>query len=190
MIVETLQERTEPLQTIDKQTGYVPERLTWSFRAMLYMANLGLRIQWIEDFDRTLFLRDARAAIAPMFDNDDDLIARILEGTDVRLEQDVVANLLNHPRVQNEIRVPTVSDIKSAIKGQSLALCPINVRVLQQREGWYGHFVVVDGYSSTEVRTQDPGLPPVANQWLDDERFAKAWAWPEPALASATLISR
>jgi hypothetical protein len=54
----------------------------------------------------------------------------------------------------------------------------VNARVLNGRDGYAGHFVVVKGYDAGQLIINDPGLPAYENKFLTYANFMKAWAYP------------
>ncbi len=75
-------------------------------------------------------------------------------------------------------RLPTLADLRDLIDDGYLLIPVINLAVLNGRDGFVGHAVVVWGYDDTGLWLHDPGLPALEGRHVEYELFESAWASP------------
>jgi uncharacterized protein YvpB len=91
-------------------------------------------------------------------------------------------------KVRCEVRVPTIDDIRGALMAGGLVICNVNSRILNGREGYLGHFVVVKGFDEHELIIHDPGPPGQANRRVPLEAFENAWAYPKAEVKWLAIV--
>lgn len=95
------------------------------------------------------------------------------------LEQEINFAKTFIQKIGIEKRIPEIDDIKKLLEDGYLVICNVNSYMLNNKERYTGHFVVVKGFSDTDLILHDPGLPPQENRVVDFATFEKAWAYPD-----------
>jgi len=80
--------------------------------------------------------------------------------------------------VRPEYRVPTIKDITDFLEDGYLVIVNVNARVLNGKEGYAGHFLVVYGTQDDAIFFHDPGLPAQEGRSVSQDFFDKAWGYP------------
>lgn len=87
-------------------------------------------------------------------------------------------------------REPQAKDIIAFLDHGYLIKCTINARVLNNRDGYAGHVIIVKGYTAAEVIIHDPGLPPLPDRHVPFELFESAWAYPNKTAKELAAIKK
>ncbi len=170
-------------------TGFVSQQQSWPFAAMLGLAERGLWVRSIEDFDPRGFIRDPASEIRRQSE-EEDIVSHVLRVSDVEQERSRVQRCLEHPRIEFERRVPSLDDLNTAVTRPATGvICNVNYKALVGEDGYTGHFVVIDQISQTELRLQNPGLPAIPDQVVDIGRFCAAWKHPSETMGNALIVA-
>ncbi|HKX72433.1 MAG TPA: hypothetical protein VJM32_00270 [Candidatus Saccharimonadales bacterium] len=147
---------------------------SWSTKHMLGMADLGFRLQWIENFDYRRFTIEPeitfRESTSPK------IFAWQKRFTNFPLEGERMAEYLAR-KLPWENRAATTQDIKRLLKDGWLARLKVNGPSLWEVSGYEGHSVVVVGYDATGVFVHNPDarLGNTPNQHVSWAVLQKAW---------------
>jgi hypothetical protein len=190
MLIEGTTGEKVPFAALEEETAFSPGKESWSFGAMLALANRGLRVHSVEDFDPRLFVDDPRRAIAKQVEGDAELLERVFEVSDVAAQVEIVAQCLEHPRIRFETRVPTLDELASALRGGADLLVNVNARALNGEDGYAGHLVVIHDIDGDVVIVEDPGPPAKQGCTIGLARLELAWGRPNPGLANFVAITR
>ena len=173
----------------ERLTGFVSAQQSWPFAAMLGLAERGLWIHYVEDFDPHGFTGDPESEIRRQ-SGDEEVVRHILEVSDVQQERARVQRCVEHPRITFDRRVPTLDDLGAAVNRQATGIiCNVNYKALVGDDGYTGHFVLVDRIVEEGLRLQNPGLPPIPCQLVDIDRFCGAWKHPKETMGNALIVS-
>lgn len=171
----------------ERETDWMAGRPTWPYSGMRQMAERGLRLTSIEFLNIPDFVRDPRKALEKMID-DPDVLRDVVETTDLQHEAAAAAACLEHEKVTMIARGPTTADIREAVDAGGVVICNVNARVLDEREGYAPHFVLVTGTTDNEFVVQNPGLPAHPNQRVPHERFQAAWYFPDERMGNMLAV--
>jgi hypothetical protein len=186
MVVQTLVGHDPGQQAADEMTGYVEGRGTWQFDMMLALAGFGLNVIDHEQLDAQEFVDDPEAAIRRQV-NDEAAIQGILAETDIEAERKALKRCLASDRIQLIDAVPTLADLEKEIAQGRLVLCPVDLKVLRQKEKREGHLLIVEAMDEETITVHDPG--PVGGLGIAIPLQLFHAAWTSPAETMANLIS-
>lgn len=157
-------------------TNFRPELQTWPFRGMLALAEAGAEVRNIENFDPQKFIADPFKELLRQSGDDHDTVEHIGSVSDVEAEIPIVEACLRHPRILFECRTPDIAELSRLATAEDTGIiCNVNYRTLVGRDGYNGHFVIVDEVTDSDVRLQDPGLPPLEGHRVSRDTFNQAW---------------
>jgi hypothetical protein len=177
MVWEGLFGETLSPQRADELTLFVAGAQTWPFAGMLALAERGATVSNVEDFDPEAFVSDPYTEILRQSGGDKELTDKIVSVADADEQKPLVRRCLDHPRISFVRSNPTMADLRQATTLPDTAvICNVNYRALVGREGYNGHFVLVEKAISDELTIQDPGLPPLKDHQVDADTFMKAWS--------------
>lgn len=168
---------------LDEVTGHTSD-YTWPMVGLIYCAGLGLSVDTIESFDYERFSQEGYTYLLEEFGQEYADIQK--KYSDLEQEMSNARDFLTTINVER--RIPTERDIIESLTDGKLVMCNINARVLQEREGYTGHFVVVTGVTSDGLWLHDPGLPPLQDRFCSWSLFDKAWSYPDIQARNAMLI--
>lgn len=174
----------------ERITNFKSGMQTWPFAGMLALADAGASVVNVEDFDPDLFIADPAAEIRRQSHGDEDVVQHILKVSDAGAEAELVRRCLDHPRIKFEQRRPSLPDLEQAVSTPATAvICNVNYRALVGREGYNGHFVLVDAVEGGRLRIQDPGLPPLRDHIVNEKTFLSAWGTEDDGLPNMIVCS-
>lgn len=159
---------------LDSVTAKVDGLWTWPLAGSVWLASRGLEVRDIELFDYDAFVRDGEGYVTSFYGEEvgRDAIAHSRIGQ----EQEHALTFLR--TVRFEKRQPSHGDLRRLLDEGHLLVCNVNGRVLSDRPGWAGHFVVVKGYDESGFVLHDPGPPPLEGRHVAHETFDRAWSYP------------
>lgn len=174
----------------DRLTKFRAGQQTWPFSGMLALAEAGATVTNIEDFDPQAFITDPAMEIQRQSNGNEEIVAHVLNVSDVTQETDIVRRCLDHPRIVFDARNPSFSDLKHAVASSSTGvICNVNYRALVGKTGYNGHFVVIESVTNDSVRLHDPGLPPLEAYEVSTAVFTSAWAAPDQGPANLIVCT-
>lgn len=176
-------------EAADRLTGYVEERGTWQFRAMLAFAQLDLEVIDHEKFDTQEFLRDPENAIR-MQVQDDTVAAQNIADTDLKSEVSALRQCVASPKITFIESVPKFEDLRRETARGRLIICNVNSRILEGQDGHMGHFVVVEAIDDDVVTMHNPSPPGRYGVRIPTQLFYKAWTSPSDTMANYLSIGR
>lgn len=168
----------------EELTGFEPGRQTWPFQGMLALAEAGLVVNSVEDFDPGAFVRNPRTEILRQC-GDPAILEHVDANSDIDSQSELVRQCLAHSRISFETRVPSLENLRQGVERPATAvICNVNYRALAGEDGYNGHFVLVTSVDDAHVALENPGLPPIQHQVVSHETFVSSWAAPSPSLAN------
>ena len=168
---------------LDRITGKVEGFGTWPFAGYTWLQAQALDVTNIELMDNARFAVEGRAYLAELGGQE---FAQVDAGLDLTRIQAEAAVFV--ARIRSEVRIPTLDDIRRAVNAGDVAVCNVNSRVLNAREGYSGHFVVIKGFDEHGFVIHDPGPPGQANRKVAFDAFERAWASPSATVKNLVVI--
>jgi hypothetical protein len=161
-------------QELEEITAKVDGLWTWPTAGMLWLHNNGFEVHDVETFNYTKFIEKSGDYLIDWF------------GEKVGQEQIDHCNLDQEIEYAKQIvksglcetRTPKAFELKERLDEKYLLICNVNSRVLNGKEGYAGHFVLLTGYIHDGFILHDPGLPSLQNREVALPDFERAWAYP------------
>jgi hypothetical protein len=159
---------------LDQLTGKKPDKWTWRTRALVELKRRGMDVVNWGNFDHKEFVERGASYLNDFFGVEK---ARIqIEHCDLEYE---IENAREWVKVvQNKFGLPTLEDIRELLDIGYLVICNVNSKILNQQEGYSGHFVVIYDVEDDFVLMHDPGPPHLPERRVSYEVFLKAWEYP------------
>lgn len=172
----------------EEMTGFESGRQTWPFQGMLSLAEAGLEVNSVEDFDPDAFVRDPRAEILRQC-GDPEILEHVVSNSDIDGQGELVRQCIVHPLISFERRIPSLEELCQELeRPATVVICNVNYKALAGEDGYNGHFVLVTSADNAHVALENPGLPPIQHQVVSHETFISSWAEPSPSLANFTSL--
>ena len=147
---------------------------TWTMSGLIWLKEAGFEVENVEYIDYHRFSSEGVAFLEELWGID---VASIQgEKTNIPEEQEIAKLFIEE--IEPKVRLPNADDLKNMLENGYLLAVTVNSRILNAREGYAGHLVVVKGYDDTGFFLNDPGLPPLENRHVDYALFTRAWAYP------------
>lgn len=162
----------------DKITGFKEGLHTWPFRMMHTMAEMGFEVIDVTLFDYEGFANDTKAWTEKRYGSSDrwEYFQKI---SDMKQAAQDANACIQNTNIKLANRIATLDDIKLLNQDGFTTICGLNYYDLVQRDGYSGHFVVVENVEVASVTIQDPG-PPAQPDWqVPIVRFMNAWTNPD-----------
>lgn len=168
--------------------GFRPGKEVWQFAWMLGVAERGLRVESVEDFDPESFVDDPKAELLRGTQSEE-VVHNIFQVSDVLAQIALVERCLASPEIVFETRVPTLKEVCDSVGDQSVALVNLNARALHHRDGYAGHLVLVDEVDGSSLTLQDPGPPDQPGLQITFDDFVGAWHDPSEQMANYIRVA-
>lgn len=161
-------------EELEKVTAKSEGMWTWPMAGLIWMQANGFEVINIEVFDYSKFIEKGKDYLREEY------------GEQVASEQDLHSDIEKERKIAEQFiqqvktifEIPTQEQIKEFLRDGYLIKCTINSRVINNREGYAGHSVVVKGFDEAGFIIHDPGLPGLENRKVAYDIFEKAWAYP------------
>ena len=159
---------------LDQISAKQPGKWTWPTAAMLWMLENGLEVKLIEDFDYKEFVERGEDYIVERYGRE--VGEAQAKNSDIERELDFSRRFMKIAPL--ETRIPTLDDIQSELNRGAVVIVNLNSAILNDKNGYAGHFVVVTDINDEVIRIHDPGLPPHSDMEVPVKKFLDAWAYP------------
>lgn len=161
---------------IDKLTGFKKGLWTWDLKSSIELAKMGFNVYDKALFDYERFSKEKGQYLIERYGKE--VGEAQIKNSDILSETKRIREYLKLVKTDNTIA--TLRDIKRLLKDGYLVVCNVNSRVLANKKGYVGHFVLVFDVGDNKILLHDPGLPPKPNRKVPVSIFQKAWA-PKPS---------
>ena len=159
---------------LEKITAKVEGLWTWPSAGLIWLQEKGLEIKNIELFDYEKFIQQGGAYLIEEYGEDVGNVQ--IRNSDIAQEIELAKKFIKVIDIKKEI--PKEEDIKKFLTKGYLVGANINSALLNKKEGYAGHFVMVKGFNNKGFIIHDPGLPGLENRKVEYGLFEKAWAYP------------
>jgi len=176
-------EKNFSIEELEKSTAKYGSGATWPYAGDLWLVNeLHMDVVSIRLFDDEGFAKDGVEYIRSFAG---DKVAKYTkDGSDIPTEQERAIEYAQ--KIEVEKKAPTVDDIRSLFNDGYLVTLGLNYNVLDGKEGYVGHRVLVTGYSKRGVYMHDPRMrkegqdfPEIPDRFVPYAHLEAAWAYPE-----------
>ena len=163
-------------EALDELSGKRPGKWTWPLRGIGEIADRGLLVEVIDDFDYHQFVSRAENYLLERFGAEAG--SEQIANSDVPYEVEVAAK---YSHIVSRTGIPTIEDLQSFISRGMLPVACLNLPALYGKPGYLGHFVLVRSVTSDAVSFDDPGIstaefPGRKGSTVNIEVFRHAWA--------------
>lgn len=161
-------------QQLENMTAKVEGKWTWPMAGLLWMKRNNFDVLDYENFNYKEFIKRGEEFLLEEYG--EEVGKAMIDNSVVGQEFEYAKALLEEIPIREG--VVTIQDIRDVIKEGYAPICVINASVLNKKEGYVGHCVVIKEVGEDTVTLNDPGLPPVENRNVSFDDFEKAWACP------------
>lgn len=158
-------------EEIDKITKAIPGRGSWTMAAYIELANRDVEVVNIEEFDYQRFYNERVEYLKEIYN--DDAIKYTLEKSNLLSVRDDIPEFLQ--KVKRIKRKATIKDFDKLLDNGYLVGTVLNSRVLNEKEGFSLHYVLIKEKEGNKYIINDPGLPPVENRKVTKDQLLQAF---------------
>ena len=108
------------------------------------------------------------------------------ETAHIQIEHATIANIredakrfLANSHIHALSTTPSLDDVRDCLRDGWYVVPLVNARVLNDEDGYSGHFIFVYGFDDQHIVFHNPGLPARAAQKVRWDVFDKARSWPD-----------
>lgn len=159
---------------LDKMSAKKKNLWTWPIAAILNLKKLGFDIIVIENFNYERFANEGEDYLIEKYGKE--VAEAQIKHSDIAQERKFARKLIKEFKLIE--RPAKFTEIKKLISQGYIIICNVNSRILNNKKGYSGHFVVIVGIQDKKIIFHDPGLPASPNRDVSKKTFEKAWAYP------------
>lgn len=159
---------------IDKLTKAIPGKGTWTFVGEMEFAKKGIKVRNIEPVDYEKLYKEGVKYLNKVVGKD--TANYYFNKSNIESVIPYIPQYLKI--VEHETRRASINEIIKFLKAGSLIGVEINSRILNKKEGFSLHFVLLYDYDGGHFILHDPGLPSIKGRRVSLEEFKKAFSFP------------
>ncbi len=158
-------------EEIDTLTKAIPGKATWTFIGEMEFAKLGLEVINIEPLDyKLLFEKGIDYLKGTCGENTAEYY---INKSNIEAVIKYIPDYLKI--VKHETRRATIAELIEYLEKGALIGVELNSRILNKRDGFSLHFVLLYGFDDKGFYINDPGLPPIEARYVTFEEFDTAF---------------
>ncbi len=165
-----------------------PGQYSWPYAMLPYLAQRGIKSHAISLFDTEKFVKHGASYLIEYMGEEATTVQ--LARCDLETVIEAASRFLTHHSATDEIRIPTIEDIKSYLLRGWYAMPMVNPRRLIQADGYAAHFILLYDFDANGVLYHDPGHPPRPEQHIGWDIFEYAWSSPDINAREVTFFSQ
>lgn len=144
-------------EELDKLTYAIPDKATWTFMGEMEFAKRGLKVRNIEPIDYKKLYEKGASYLTTILGKDT---------ADYYLNKSNIGSIIKYiPEylkiVKHETRRAMLQEIIASLQAGALIGAEVNSRILNHKDGFSLHFVLLYDFDGTNIILHDPGLPPI-----------------------------
>jgi len=171
---------------LDHLTAHKPYQWTWNTAGLLFLAKKGFEVISIENFDYKQFVQFGEEYLRMIWT--EEILETQKRYSDFQKER-ILAKKFIHQKTIQHIRRPTIfSEIEEYFRSGYITLVTLNPLVLEGKEGYGSHIVILTNIDRKIVTFHDPGLPSYEGRKVTRKLFQKALYSPYRGIASLIAI--
>lgn len=159
-------------ERLEDMTKFVKSKGTWATSALLSLNDMGFDVVEINTFNIDEFIYNSESYLIQRYSQEAGEYA--IKNSD--LEQEKITYKELRKRKLQILKIPELTDVEKYLKEGYLLMAAINSKILNNKQGFVGHYVVIFDYQEDNLTIHDPGLPPLENRVVSHELFDKAWS--------------
>lgn len=173
---------------LDDVTFHKRGKFTWKNAMMLFLAEKGVEVVYITDFNFRKFADKGKPFLKinwpeKVFEVQD-------KYSDLNKEQKLTAKILKEKRIKLVTRPALLGDIRKLLKDGYLLMANINPSVLDGKDDYWSHFVLITDAKKDYILFHDPGLPPISERRAHISLFMKAMGFPKRRDATIMAVKK
>jgi hypothetical protein len=176
------------LEQLRKMVRHLPHKGAALSGMMIELVKLGLHVVNIENLDYGKFAEDGEDYLKTIWDSQ--TLAGQKELIDIRHEQKLAKELTQSDKVELVTREAVFKDAENYFHKNNIVLVSINPLVLDGREGYWSHLVVITDINNDSVTFHDPGLPPQPNRVVSKKVFIESMTPPRKPDTNVVAIGK
>jgi hypothetical protein len=189
MARSVLERREIDMKTGELMVGFTEGRETWPYEMIAWFVQRGFEVEHIDALDVRSLAADPKRALADE-GFDVETIDYFCKITDFARESRQIISAVEYGAVF-KTRLPEIEDIIGYLRDGWIPLLTLDGGVLhgENREGYQGHMVIVDGWDGAgRFRVQDSGPPVRWSCTVTASQIVDAWRTPAAAAGTLTAI--
>ncbi len=171
---------------LDKKTSHKKNKWTWNSAPLLFLEKLGFTTINIENFDYKQFAQFGDEYLKMLFT--EEIFKEQKKYSDLKKERLLAKKLIKNKKINLQRRYAQFNELAKLFKKKYLLLVPINAMVLDKKNGYSSHIVLITDINKKQIIFHDPGLPPYKNRIVTTQSFKKAMQYPYKEAASIIAI--
>lgn len=172
---------------LDRISAHAKGKWTWNSAWMLYLARRGFEVIDIGGgFRYETFARSGEQYLRRLWS--EKIFAEQRRFADLKQEQRRARTLIRQRNIRLVNRPATLHDIQRLFRDGYVLLCRINPFVLENKNVYGSHTVILTDVQKSFVRFHDPGLPPRKNRKVALRTFLRAMNYPNKQAASFVAV--
>jgi hypothetical protein len=158
-------------EEMDKILRVEPGKATWIFPGLTELANQGLQITNIEPIDYKRLYKEGLNSLYKMVGKEtaDYYIYKSNLPNIIQLIPDYLKVIRNH------VRRSKVDELVDCLSDGKLIGVEVNSSILNNKDGFNLHYIILYDFDGKNIIFHDPGLPPVEGRKIFLEDFEKAF---------------
>ena len=161
-------------EELDIITSKIKGLWTWPMAGLLFMQEKGAEVKIIKSFDYDNFSKNGAEYLRKRYGKE--VANAQIKNSDIDREIGFSKKFIKKIKIKKDI--PKIEDLKQMLKDNYVIIANINSRILNNKNGYVGHFVVIKSFNQEGFLLNDPGLPGIENRKVDFDLFNKAWSYP------------
>lgn len=161
-------------EEIDRLTKAIPGKGTWTFVGEMEFAKKGLQITNIETTDYGKLQEQGVEHLKTIVGEES--FKYYLERTNIASVLKFIPEYLKW--VKHETREAEIKEIVKFLKEGCLVGAEINSRILNKKEGFSLHYVLLYDFDGKNIILHDPGFPPIEARKVSLEEFERCFCFP------------
>jgi len=157
---------------LDVLSKHVKGKWTWQGAGLLALAKRGFEVINIENLDYKKFAELGDTYLTSIWSQEVFEVQNRF--SNLKQEQRVARHLSSNINIKLFCRVATVNDVEKYFAQGFLVLVSVNPCVLDRKNCYYSHIVLITDISRGRVVFHDPGLPPYENRSVSRKVFERA----------------
>ena len=153
--LECLTSKQYSWNELEKITGFKRDKAAWTVQVWAYLATHGFNIHMIEAFDYHRYQAEGKEYLRTFLKPEE--LQWQLAHTNLLEISPLLPTFLQ--KVHQEMRSPQLEDIDELLDGGYLVAVQLNCNVLNKREGYVAHMILVYAKQDGGYIAHDPGLP-------------------------------
>ena len=161
---------------LEEMSAKIEGKSTWPQQMLIHMQHMGFEVISVGAFDGKAFIKEGNAYLRRAFGGE--TAEWQIQNSDIAQEQRLYRKYFKLPGIKDEVRIPTIAEMKTLLELGYLIISVVNSRKLKGKDGYIGHSIVIFDITDTNLHFHDPGPPPVENRQVTYNDFEAAWADP------------